>query len=82
MQKLEVTLLDERARPLLELMEEGGMISVVDKDDAMRRLGETMKRIRASVKDKMTVKEVIAEVDAVRAKRYAAARKPKARRGQ
>ena len=80
MQKLEVTLLDERARPLLELMEEGGMISVVDKDEAFRRLGETMKRIRASVKKKMTVKEVITEVDAVRAKRYAASKKARARR--
>jgi len=61
---------------VLQALAKAGLIEI-EKDPS---LSEIMREIRKGVKNKLTVAEVIAEVDAVRAQRYAASRKAQARR--
>ena len=77
METLRVKVPTKKAKALLEQLDGLGVIEIEhERDDAsLETLVATMKRIRAGIKDKMTVKEVVAEVDAVRSKRYAASRK-------
>ena len=80
MEILRVKVPTKKAKALLEQLDDLGVIKIEDNGASLEALAATMKKIRASVKDKMTVKEVMAEVDVVRAKRYAASRKAEARR--
>ena len=80
METLRVKVRTKRAKALLEQLEGLGVIEIEQEGASLEALADTMKRIRAGVKDKMTVKEVTAEVEAVRAQRHAATRKAQVRR--
>lgn len=75
METLRVKVPSKRAKALLVQLQELGVIEIEDNGASLETLTTTMRRIRSSVKEKMTVKEVMSEVDAVRAKRHAASRK-------
>jgi predicted transcriptional regulator len=75
METLRVKVPTKRAKALLEQLQGLGVIEIEDNGASLEALATTMKRIRAGVKSKMTVKEVMAEVDTVRAERHATSRK-------
>lgn len=75
METLRVKVPTKRAKALLVQLQELGVIEIEDNGASLEALTTTMRRIRSSVKEKLTVKEVMSEVDAVRAKRHAVSRK-------
>jgi predicted transcriptional regulator len=80
METMRVKVPTKRAKALLEQLQGLGVIEIKDNGSSLEALATTMKRIRAGVKSKMTVKEVMAEVDAVRTERHAASRIASVRR--
>ena len=79
METLRIKVRDRKTRTLLRKLEQEGSIEVV-KSTPQEVLADVMRAMRASVKEKLTTEEVIAEVEQVRAKRHAAAKKATARR--
>jgi hypothetical protein len=79
METLRIKVRDRKTRSLLRKLELEGSIEVV-RTSPQEMLAEVMRAMRSSVKEKLTVEEVTAEVEQVRAKRHAAAKKATARR--
>ncbi len=79
METLRIKVRDRKTRTLLRKLEREGSIEVV-RSTPQEVLADVMRAMRASVKEKMTMEEVTAEVEQVRAKRHAAAKKAQARR--
>jgi hypothetical protein len=79
METLRIKVRDRKTRTLLRKLEQEGSIEVV-KSTPQEVLADVMRAMRASVKEKLTTEEVIAEVEQVRAKRHEAAKKTPARR--
>lgn len=64
-----------KAEALISQLVDLGVIEAEELKKPHTHLADVMLAIRSQVKDKLTVQEVLEEVDAVRAKRYAASKK-------
>lgn len=70
----------KKAEALIEQLAALGVIEAEAMKKPYEHLADALVDIRSQVKDKITVEEVIKEVDTVRARRYAASKKARARR--
>ncbi|MGB3526288.1 MAG: hypothetical protein WBB32_10025 [Flavobacteriales bacterium] len=70
----------KKAEALIEQLVALGIIEAEAMKKPYEHLADVLVDIRSSVKEKVSVEEVLKEVDIVRAKRYAASKKAQARR--
>lgn len=70
----------KKAEALIEQLVALGIIEAEAMKKPNEHLADVLVDIRSSVKEKVSVEEVLKEVDIVRAKRYAASKKAQARR--